>query len=108
MLVPLTRQKFEELIPRVATGAQYRYCWGKFADFVKRLLISVVAVVVVWLLALVLGDELNILLFPKLIGASTGCGDQSCGLVYAIEHIGATSTVASSVVGYWMCFLQKN
>jgi len=63
MLVPLTRQKFEELIPRVATGAQYRYCWGKFADFVKRLLISVVAVVVVWLLALVLGDELNILLF---------------------------------------------
>lgn len=63
MLVPLTRQKFEELIPRIATGAQYRYCWGKFADFLKRLLISVVAVVVVWLLALVLGDELNILLF---------------------------------------------
>jgi len=63
MLVPLTRQKFEEIIPRIATGAQYRYYWGKFPDLLKRLLISVVAVIVVWLLALFLGDELNILLF---------------------------------------------
>ncbi len=63
MLVPLTRKKFEELIPRIATGAQYRYYWGKFSDFVKRLLISVVALVVVWLLALLLGDGYNILVF---------------------------------------------
>ena len=63
MLVPLTRQKFEQLIPRIATGAQYRYCWGKFSDFLKRLLISVVALVVVWLLALVLGEGFNTLLF---------------------------------------------
>ncbi|OCQ95010.1 phosphate ABC transporter permease [Oscillatoriales cyanobacterium USR001] len=44
MLVPLTRQTFEELIPAVATGAQYKYAWGKPSDFLKRLLISVVIV----------------------------------------------------------------
>ena len=63
MLVPLTRQKFEVLVPRIATGAQYRYCWGKSSDFLRRLLISVVGVVVVWLLALVLDDGYNILVF---------------------------------------------
>ncbi|MDB9515006.1 phosphate ABC transporter permease [Kamptonema animale CS-326] len=44
MLVPLTRQTFEELIPAVATAAQYKYAWGKPSDFLKRLLISVVSV----------------------------------------------------------------
>lgn len=63
MLVPLTRQKFEQLIPRIATGAQYRYYWGNFSDFLNRLLISVVAVVVFWLLALVLGEGFQTLLF---------------------------------------------
>lgn len=63
MLVPLTRQKFEQLIPRIATGAQYRYYWGKFSDFLNRLLISVVSVVAVWLLALVLGEGFQTLLF---------------------------------------------
>jgi hypothetical protein len=70
MLVPLTRQKFEEMIPQIATGAQYRYFWGKFSDFLNRLLISVVAVVVVWLVALVLDDGYNILVFSLgLVGA---------------------------------------
>lgn len=63
MLVPLTRQKFEQLIPRIATGAQYQYCWGKSSDFLKRLLISVVAVVVIWLLKLVLGEGFGGFLF---------------------------------------------
>lgn len=49
MLIPLTRQTFETLIPTVATGAQYLYCWGKFADFLRRLLISVVGAVIVLL-----------------------------------------------------------
>lgn len=68
MLVPLTRQKFEQLIPRIATGAQYQYYWGKFPDFLKRLLISVVGVVVAWLLGLVLGDAFNPLLFSLGLG----------------------------------------
>lgn len=63
MLVPLTRQKFEQLIPRIATGAQYRYCSGKSADFLRRLLISVVAVVVIIVLSILLGQGFNILSF---------------------------------------------
>lgn len=48
MLIPITRTKFEELLPLAATGDQYRYCWGKLSDFLRRLLISVVIVVVVF------------------------------------------------------------
>lgn len=48
MLKPLTRQKFEQLIPSVATGRQYRFVWGKIPDFLRRLIYSVVGVVVVW------------------------------------------------------------
>ncbi|TAG90881.1 MAG: phosphate ABC transporter permease [Oscillatoriales cyanobacterium] len=45
MLIPLTRQTFQELIPAVATGTQYKYTWGKPPDFLRRMLISAVAVV---------------------------------------------------------------
>lgn len=44
MLIPLTRETFEQLIPPVATGAQYKYYWGKVPDCVRRLLISAVSV----------------------------------------------------------------
>ena len=47
MLVPLTRKKFEELIPILATGPQYAYYGGKFPEFLRRLLISIVSVCVV-------------------------------------------------------------
>lgn len=50
MLVPLTRQKFEQIVPLIATGPQYKYYWGKSANFLQRLLVSVVAVVVILLL----------------------------------------------------------
>lgn len=43
MLIPLSRQKFEQLIPLVATGAQYKHAWGKFSDFLRRVLISISA-----------------------------------------------------------------
>lgn len=59
MLVPLTRNKFEELIPRVSTGAQYKYYWGKFPDLLKRLLISIISIVVVVVLASLLGPDLS-------------------------------------------------
>ncbi|MGB7711874.1 MAG: phosphate ABC transporter permease [Microcoleus sp.] len=45
MLIPLTRETFQELIPAVATGAQYKYFWGKPPDFLRRMLISAVVVV---------------------------------------------------------------
>lgn len=65
MLIPITREKFEQLIPLIATSVQYTYYWGKFSDFLKRLLISVVAVVVVLLVGLFFGpgfDPLRLLL----------------------------------------------
>lgn len=43
MLIPLSRKKFEELVPLVATGAQYAYYWGKFPDFLRRILVSIAA-----------------------------------------------------------------
>ncbi|PIG93151.1 phosphate ABC transporter permease [Gloeocapsopsis sp. IPPAS B-1203] len=70
MLVPLTRQKFEQLIPRIATGDQYKYAWGKFPDFLKRLLISVVSVVAIWIVRLIIGEGFGIILFP--VGAIAG------------------------------------
>jgi hypothetical protein len=45
MLIPLTRQKFEELIPLTATGDQYRYSWGNLSDLLRRVLISVSGIV---------------------------------------------------------------
>lgn len=44
MLVPLTRNIFEQLIPAVATSEQYSYCWGSFPDVIKRVSISAVGV----------------------------------------------------------------
>ncbi len=63
MLVPLTREKFEQIIPLVATALQYKYYWGKFSDFLQRLLISVVATAVVLLLKVVLGGDLGPIIF---------------------------------------------
>lgn len=59
MLVPITRQKFEQIIPVLATGPQYGYFWGKFPDFLKRLLISVIAVVGVSLLRVFFGSSFD-------------------------------------------------
>jgi len=59
MLLPITRQKFEQLIPFIATASQYRYYWGKLPDLLKRLLISFSATVAVWLISLVLGQGFN-------------------------------------------------
>ncbi len=55
MLIPLTRQAFEEIIPAIATGAQYASCWGRSRDLLRRLLISVVALTTFWLIGKLLG-----------------------------------------------------
>lgn len=57
MLTPLTRKAFEQLIPAVATGAQYAYCWGKLPDLLSRLLISVVGMFAVLLVRLLILQE---------------------------------------------------
>lgn len=63
MLIPLTRKKFEELVPLVATADQYKFCWGKLPDFLRRLLISVIGVVVVVILRQFLGAGFGLLTF---------------------------------------------
>jgi hypothetical protein len=63
MIVPLTRQKFEQIIPLIATGPQYKYYWGKFSNFLQRLLISVVTVVVILLIKVLFGLDFGALLF---------------------------------------------
>jgi hypothetical protein len=70
MLVPLTRKTFEELVPLVATADQYKYCWGKLSDLLRRLLISIAGVVVVVILRSFLGQIFDIPSF--LLGFSTG------------------------------------
>ena len=59
MLVPITRQKFEQIIPILATGPQYAYFWGKFPDLLKRLLISLISVVGVSLLRVFFGSSFD-------------------------------------------------
>ncbi|AFZ35090.1 hypothetical protein Sta7437_1523 [Stanieria cyanosphaera PCC 7437] len=70
MLVSLTREKFEQIIPLIATGAQYAYYWGKWQDLLNRLLISVVAVVVILILDVVLGQGAQALIL--LLGVIAG------------------------------------
>jgi hypothetical protein len=55
MLVPLTRETFEQIIPIIATGPQYGYYWGKWSDSLRRLLISVVALTITWLVGMLFG-----------------------------------------------------
>ena len=50
MLIPLTRKTFEELVPIVATAAQFAHNWGKLSDILRRILISVVGMFVIVLL----------------------------------------------------------
>ena len=56
MLVPLTRQSLEQIIPAIATGSQYAHYWGKPSDVLRRLLISVLALTFSWLLGKILGE----------------------------------------------------
>ena len=70
MLVPLTREKFEQMIPPIATGPQYAYYWGKFPDLLRRILISVVAIIVVLFLRILLGRGASALML--LLGIIVG------------------------------------
>lgn len=70
MLIPITRETFEELVPRYATGEQYRYMSGQWADFLRRLLISIIGVLAAFMLNAILPSGFEILEF--VIGIVTG------------------------------------
>lgn len=59
MLVPITREKFEQLVPILATGPQYNYFSGNFSKILRRLLISVIGVVAVLIVGLLFGEGFN-------------------------------------------------
>ena len=63
MLVSLNRKTFEELLPLVATGPQYAYCWGNPQALLRRVLISIFAVVSISLISLITGRALGPLRF---------------------------------------------
>ncbi len=63
MIVPLTREKFEQLIPLIATAPQYKYYWGKFPSFLQRLLISVVAAAIILFVKVVFLADLGPIIF---------------------------------------------
>lgn len=62
MLIPITREKLRQLVPAVATGAQYVYVWGKLQDFLRRLIFAVVAVAIVAFGLEFLGDGTQLVL----------------------------------------------
>ncbi|ELR99113.1 hypothetical protein [Gloeocapsa sp. PCC 73106] len=69
MLFPLTRATFEQIIPPIATGPQYLYYWANWQKFLKQLLISVVALVVIWLVGKFFGHAADgIRLILSIIG----------------------------------------
>lgn len=71
MLIPITSERFKELIPAVATAEQFKYCWGKLDKFLKRLLLSAaIALVIVLLEVSVSSDALKLLFL--LIGIIAG------------------------------------
>jgi len=62
VLIPITQEKLRQLVPVVATGAQYRYVWGKPQDVLRRVIFAVVAVAIVAFGLEVLGDGLQLVL----------------------------------------------
>lgn len=69
MLIPITPEKFEQLIPLIASAEQYQYYWGKTEDFLRRALISFVLVVIFFIVGAILGKSVEpIRLVSQIIG----------------------------------------
>lgn len=101
MLVPLTRQKFEQIIPLIATGPQYKYYWGKFSNFLQRLLISVVAIVVILLIRTVFKLDFGLIVFfVGVFAAFFGYGIPYFRRVCGMQNAVVTNIVAFSVVEF--------
>lgn len=57
MLIPITRESFEQVVPLIATWQQYQFYWGKVNDFLRRSLISFVMVIVLLIIGSFLGKS---------------------------------------------------
>lgn len=104
MLIPITRKKFEELIPLTATADQYKYYWGKFPDILQRVLISVAAVVAVLILRAITGGRFEIII--AFLGAAAGLYWlwQPVYRAHAVIGNAANTNTAASFGGKsWIC-----
>lgn len=63
MLIPLSRKTLEDLIPISATSNQYKYCWGKPSDVLRRFLYSIAGVVAIALVGLFISEGFDPILF---------------------------------------------
>ncbi|MGB3496249.1 MAG: hypothetical protein WBA57_26210 [Elainellaceae cyanobacterium] len=63
MLIPLSQKVLETLIPLMATSTQYKYCWGKPADVLRRFLYSIAGVVAIAILGVLFPEEFNPVFF---------------------------------------------
>lgn len=69
MLIPITQEKFEQLIPLSASSEQYQYYWGKTEDFLRRALISFILVVIFFIFGLIFGKSVDpIRLISQIVG----------------------------------------
>ena len=57
MLIPITRERFETLIPLTATASQYAYYWGNWQNVIKQVLFSLMGILLVWLLSFILHSQ---------------------------------------------------
>ncbi len=71
MLIPLSRKKFEELIPPLATAEQYKYCWGGPSDILRRVLFSVAVLLGAAALQQVVNEYLQFFTFFAIIISGT-------------------------------------
>lgn len=70
MLTPLTKEVYKDLIPRIATFDQYRYYWGNASDFLRRVLISIIGLVIVAILRAIFGEAFDA--FAFILGTIAG------------------------------------
>ncbi|MCS6959283.1 MAG: hypothetical protein RMK91_04460 [Pseudanabaenaceae cyanobacterium SKYGB_i_bin29] len=50
MLLPLSRQQLNELLPLIPTREQYEYYWGTGQDLFRRIMVSVAIATIAWVL----------------------------------------------------------
>ena len=71
MLIPLSRKKFEEVVPPLATAEQYKYCWGGPADILRRVLYSLAGLIVAIALQQVVNEYLQFFTFIAAVFSGT-------------------------------------
>jgi hypothetical protein len=73
MLIPLSRKKFEDLVPPLATAQQYKYCWGGPSDILRRVLFSLTGLLAAVALQQIVTGFLQFFTFLAIVVSATYC-----------------------------------